>query len=108
VFVGGGLRLASIKDKATLIAFCDGICHPPPYDHQHCIVWRTDYVINGVSKGCFERECSNASDMITRIEAAFKQAEDGTVPYTKEAVKILEFERDKRKELLKGKANSKS
>jgi hypothetical protein len=98
-FVGGGLCLAPIKDNKVLIAFCNWACHPPPHDHQHCIIWQYGN-INSVYTGSFDRECTNASDMITRIEAALKQAEDGTVSYSKEAVKILQFERDKRKELL--------
>jgi hypothetical protein len=98
VFVGGGLRPASLQDAEVLIAFCSWQSHPIPYDHQHCLVWCPSGG-KGTNWGSFHRECSNTTNMITRIEAALKQADDGMVPYSDEARRLLAHELQQRKQL---------
>jgi hypothetical protein len=63
VFVGGGLRPASLQDAEVLIAFCSWQSHPIPYDHQHCLVWWPGGG-KGTNWGTFNRECSNTTNMI--------------------------------------------
>ncbi len=96
VFVGGGLRLASLADKEVLVAFCSWKCHPVPYDHQHCLVWEWGDV-NGTYRGIFARHCSETKDMIGRIQRALEQANQGLVPYSREACTLLRDELQKRK-----------
>jgi len=99
VFVGGGLRLASLQDAEVLIAFCSWQSHPIPYDHQHCLVWWPSGG-SGTNWGSFHRECSNATNMIARIEAALRQADEGVVPYSNEARRLLAYELQERKQLM--------
>jgi hypothetical protein len=99
VFVGGGLRLASLHDQEVLIAFCSWKCHPIPYDHQHGILWEWG-TVNGVQRGIFRRVCSDTKDMIGRIERALKQADEGIVPYSRAAVLLLADELKTRKGLM--------
>jgi hypothetical protein len=89
VFVGGGLRLSSLPDKKVLIAFCSWKSHPPPYDHQHCLLWNGDV----------DRECTRTWNTIELIEKAIAQAKSGEVPYSPEAVQILQYELDQRRQL---------
>lgn len=96
VFVGGGLRLASLADNEVLVAFCSWKCHPIPYDHQHCLVWECADV-NGTYRGMFRRHCSETKDMIGRIQKALEQANRGLVPYSREACTLLTDELQKRK-----------
>lgn len=96
VFLGGGLRLASIRNAEVLIAFCSWQSHPIPHDHQHCLVWQPSEG-NGTNWGAFNRECSNATNIIARIEAALKQADGGIVPYSKDARRLLAHELELRK-----------
>lgn len=101
VFVGSGLRLASLQNAEVLIAFCSWQSHPIPYDHQHCLVWQP-----GDGKetnwGTFNRECANATNMIARIERALKQADEGIVPYSKDARLLLAHELVERKKSTEG------
>lgn len=96
VFVGGGLRLASLQNSEVLIAFCSWQSHPISHDHQHCLVWQPSEG-NGTNWGAFNRECSNATNIIARIEAALKQADGGIVPYSKDARRLLAHELELRK-----------
>lgn len=96
VFVGGGLRLASLQNAEVLIAFCSWRSHPIPHDHQHCLVWQPSEG-KGTNWGMFNRECSNATNMIATIETALKQAVEGIVPYSKEACRLLAHELEQRK-----------
>lgn len=98
VFVGGGLHLANIQDAEVLIAFCSWQSHPMPYDHQHCLSWQSS-AVNGTSPGRFDRECSNATNMIARIEKALEQAGGGAVLYSSEARRLLAYELEQRKRL---------
>jgi hypothetical protein len=98
VFVGGGLRPASLQEADVLIAFCSWKSHPIPYDHQHCLVWWPSGE-KGTNRGSFHRECSNTTNMITRIEMALKQADEGIVPYSDEAYRLLAHELQQRKQL---------
>jgi hypothetical protein len=100
VFVGGGLTLDTLRQEEVLIGFCSWKSHPPPYDHQHCVVWRWGQV-NNKSQGIFERECAYTGEMIQRIDKALAQAESGRVPYSSDAVQILKYELEQRKELAK-------
>ena len=93
VFVGGGLHLASFPAEEVLLAFCSWKCHSIPYDHQHCLVWEG---------GSLRRQCSETRDMIGRIEKALRQAEQGIVPYSKEACALLTHELQRRKALVGG------
>jgi len=99
VFVGGGLRLASLPEEEVLVAFCSWKCHPIPHDHQHCLVWERAEV-NGTPAGVFTRHCSETKDMTARIERALKQAHQGGVPYSREACALLAEELQKRKVLV--------
>lgn len=99
VFVGGGLRLASVYDAAVLIAFCSWQSHPTPHDHQHCLLWQPGTTVNGIHSGAFDRDCSNTTNMIARIETALKQADEGVVPYSSEARRLLAHELQQRKRL---------
>lgn len=101
VFVGGGLRLASIPDTEVLIAFCSWQSHPIPYDHQHCLVWQPSDG-KGTNRGTFRRECSNTTNMLARIETALKQADKGIVPYSKDARRLLDHELVERKKSTEG------
>jgi hypothetical protein len=98
VFVGGGLRPASLQDAEVLIAFCSWQSHPIPYDHQHCLVWWPSGE-KGTNWGSFHRECSNTTNMIARIETALIQADEGIVPYSTEARRVLAYELEQRKQL---------
>jgi len=100
VFVGGGLHLDSLRDHEVLIAFCSWQSHPPPYDHQHCLLWHWGQV-NDRSQGMFDRECTDTADMTKRIQKALAQASAGDVPYSPDAVEILKHELAKRQELAK-------
>ncbi len=93
VFVAGGLRLAALPGEDVLLAFCSWKCHSIPYDHQHCLVWEG---------GVFRRQCSETRDMIGRLERALRQAEQGIVPYSKEACALLTHELQSRKALVGG------
>lgn len=96
VFVGGGVRLASLQNAEVLIAFCSWQSHPIPHDHQHCLVWQPSEG-KGTNWGTFHRECSNATNMIARIETALKQADEGIVPYSDKARRLLAHELEQRK-----------
>lgn len=100
IFIGGGLYLDSLREEEVLIAFCSWRSHPPPYDHQHCLVWHWGEV-NNKHQGIFDRECANTGDMIQRIGKALAQAESGKVPYSPDATLILKDELAQRKELAK-------
>lgn len=95
VFAGGGLRLASLQNAEVLIAFCSWQSHPIPYDHQHCLVWQPSEGM-GTNWGTFNRECSNTTNMIARIETALKQADEGVVLYSNEARGLLAHELQQR------------
>jgi hypothetical protein len=99
VFVGGGLRLASLRDEEVLVAFCSWKCHPIPYDHQHCLI-REWGEVNGVPGAIFRRVCSDTEDMIARIERALTQAGEGIVPYSRAAHLLLADELEMRKALM--------
>ncbi len=96
VFVGGGLRPVSLQDAEVLIALCSWQSHPIPYDHQHCLVWWPGGG-KGTNWGAFNRECSNTTNMIARIETALKQADEGVVPYSDKARRLLARELEQRK-----------
>jgi hypothetical protein len=100
VFVGGGLLPNSLPKVDTLIAFCEWECHPPPYDHQHCLIWEWR-TVNGEYSGSFYRQCvGDTMQMIELLEVALQQGKNGTVPYTQEAQNVLRYELEKRRELL--------
>jgi hypothetical protein len=96
VFVGGGLHLASLPDVQVLTAFCAWQSHPIPYDHQHCLVWWPSGG-EGTNGGSFNRECTDATNMIARIETALKQGDEGIVAYSKDARRLLAHELEQRK-----------
>lgn len=100
VFVGGGLLPDSLRDQTLLIAFCSAACHPPPHDHQHCILWSWGEV-NGKPGGIFYRECTDAAGMIQKIEQALQQAASGLVPYSPDAQALLRAEQAVREEALR-------
>lgn len=99
VFVGGGIHLAALRGTNVLVAFCSWKCHPPPYDHQHYLMWEWWNVNNKEYRGIFEKHGADTADMIKQIEHALQQADSGTVPYSQEAVAILRYELTERQEL---------
>lgn len=99
VFVGGGLDLGALRGTNVLVAFCSWKSHPPPYDHQHYMMWEWANV-NNVYRGIFDsHNCADTTDMIKLIEHALQQADSGIVPYSQEAVAILRYELIKRQKL---------
>jgi hypothetical protein len=100
VFVGGGLRPASLPDVEVLIAFCSWQAHPIPYDHQHCLVWWPSggEETNG---GTFHRECADATNIIARIEKALKQGDKEGVAYSEDARRLLAHELEQRRKFIK-------
>jgi hypothetical protein len=101
VFVGGGLRLASLPDAEVLIAFCSWQSHPIPHDHQHCLVWWPSGG-EGTDSGTFNRACMDATNMIARIETALKQGDEGIVAYSEDARRVLALELEQRKKFVRG------
>lgn len=91
IFVGGSLHLDSLRRQRVLIAFCSSVSHPPPHDHQHCLIWEWASV-NDDFRGVFRRECTDAADMIQRIETALHQAASGQVKYSSQAQTLLHSE----------------
>ena len=100
VFIGGGLDLRALSGKDVLLAFCSWKCHPPPYDHQHYLMWEWRNV-NGEYRGVFEHECAvNTAAMVGFIQMAISQADRGIVPYSSDAKKLLRDELDQRKKII--------
>ncbi len=98
-FVGGGLRLSSLRNNEVLVAFCSWNSHPPPFDHQHCLVW--DWPDSKNERiNLLKRECSDTKDMVERIKRALKQADEGVVPYSKAARLLLVSELETRQNVL--------
>ncbi|MGB0580246.1 MAG: hypothetical protein ACPGVU_11140 [Limisphaerales bacterium] len=87
-FVGGGLPLRQAMEQDALLVFCDAECHPPPHDHQHALTADGTY------------HCVHTDEMITLLEQALRQAENGTVPYSPEAVRMMKSELAKRRAML--------
>lgn len=104
VFVGGGLRPASLHEPEVLIAFCSWQSHPFPHAHQHCLVWWPSggKGTNWGNWGSFHRECSDTINMIARIKTALEQADKGIVPYSKDARRLLAHELQQRKKFTEG------
>lgn len=92
VFVGGGLKLASLNGGQVLLAFCDWRCHPVPHDHLHAQVWDGEHL---------QRECMHNKDIILAIERTLKVAETGEVPYSPAAVAEMRQQLDRRKAMAK-------
>ena len=97
VFVGNGLPNDILKKEDVLIAFCSWISHPPPYDHQHCLL---TVQVNDKDKITFYRECTDIKGMINRINSALDDAKNGKIPYSKESIEILKYERDNRQSMV--------
>ncbi len=89
VFVGGGLPMRLAEEKNALLAFCAAECHPPPLDIQHAFF----------APGTRER-CATAR-MIEFISEALRQARTGEVPYSAEAIELLQSEKRKREARVK-------
>jgi hypothetical protein len=97
VYVGGGLSIKLATEKEALIALDAAGCHPPPEDHEHAFV--------ADPPGIFRRCCDGAR-IQSLIERALAQAAAGEVPYSPEAVRLLQREIQARRALLKrGKLN---
>jgi len=90
VYVAGGLPMKRVMEKGALIALCAAGCHPWPNDHEHAFVGDS-----------LTRHCCTGPEMLRLIERALQQAESGEVPYSPEAVLLLERELAARRELPK-------
>ena len=92
VFVGGGLSYRTLAEKDVLIAFCSWQSHKPPWDGQGLLRSENAYVW---------RKLAATRGAIEAIQRALEQARDGSVPYSPEAVTILEHELDMRLDFVR-------
>jgi len=99
-FVGGGLDvMKTAPSEQILIAFCHYESHAMPYDHSHALALRANRANDSgpLSESTpIERFCSGTREMTNYLANALKFAREGTAPYSKAAVAIMESELQKR------------